>query len=602
MKINHLLDRALRRYEGANIVIRMKAKLLLLALLSLLVIVPLVPVYTVYSMVRDPFSGYKINTLLVATQVLAVLFLVIVLILLLRGRFSLSAHLLLILSFLASWAIMFQDRSGAIMRLDSIVFIIGILTLTPLAVTRKKWAILAYGAINLALFVVFSLYSKSRLNLPVSEFVDYLADSAIAVIFVTITAYAVFVINQRAFERMENELAERRRQESEKARLQEHLAHAQKMESVGRLAGGVAHDFNNLLTTIMGNTSLLMMRLGADSPAGARLANVMKAADSASTLTKQLLAFSHKQVIEPKPIDLNRHIEHIAHMLARGIGENIKPVLALGPGIGPIVADPGQVEQIVINLVVNAGDAMPEGGTVTIETRTARIDTPPPGANPILKPGDYVVLSVTDTGTGMSAAVIPHIFDPFFTTKPAGKGTGLGLASVYGAVSQNGGSIEVRSAPGRGTTMTVYFPAAAGATPDPGAAPGSEALPRGSESILLVEDDPGVLDFIAQVLAGLGYKVSSARDGAGALAIAGSPGTKIDLLLADVILLDMTGPDVAARGRKKLAGARVLYMSGHAENVIVHRGIVDKGVNFIAKPFTAREIAKKVRAVLDAPE
>jgi signal transduction histidine kinase/CheY-like chemotaxis protein len=594
-----LLNRALRRYEGANIVIRLKARLFLLTFLAVLVISPIVTMYTIYSMRHDPVLGYKVNYALIASLVITLLFLVLVLVLLLKGRFSLSAHLLLIMTFASTWLVMFLDRSGAIVRLDSIVFIIGILTIIPLAVARHKSAILLYGAVNFAIFVVFAFYAKNQLPMPNYEFVDYLADSGLALLFVTFTAYSVFFINQRALDSMEDELAERRRQESAKLRLQEHLTHAQKMESVGRLAGGVAHDFNNLLTTIMGNTSLVMMKMDADSPANARLRDILKAAESASTLTKQLLAFSRKQVIEPRLIDLNRHIERSARMLARLINENIKTVLELGHGIGPILADPLQVEQIVINLVVNAGDAMPEGGTITIATRAAHIETPPPGTDPLMKPGDYAALSITDTGTGMAAEIIPHIFDPFFTTKPAGKGTGLGLASVYGAVSQNNGSIEVRSAPGRGSTMTAYFPIAADSTPALWPAPEAETLPQGSESILLAEDDPGVRTFVAMVLTSLGYRVYSAGDGDTTLAMAVPPGTKMDLLLADVILPDMTGPALAALAQKKFVVRKVLYMSGHAESVIVHRGIVDKGVNFIAKPFTALQIAKKVREVID---
>lgn len=735
--IQELLNRAMRNYEGANIVIRMKAKLFLLICLSILLFIPAVIGYSVYSQVSNPARGFQINYHVVIPEAASILLFALVFVLLVKGRFSLSSHLFLSLSLLTTWTIMFLDSGSAITRLDTIVFVIAIISLTPLAVVRRTSAILLYGTLNIAGLFLFVWYAKFQLEIPHHSYIDYSADSTVAMLIVTLTSYSVFIINRRALQQMESDLkvrehaerallesqqrladiinflpdatfavdlgrrviiwnrgmetmtgipaseilgksgyaipfygrerpvladyvldrseetrrlyseirqagdtvtsemfvpeigsdgaylwstakplygpegditgaietirdiTERHRQESEKARLEEHLLHAQKMESVGRLAGGVAHDFNNLLTTIMGNTSLVMMELGAESPAGARLRDVMKAAESASVLTKQLLAFSRKQVIVPQPLDLNGQIERTAQMLARLIGEDIKPVMHLGTGVGPIMADPGQVEQIMINLVVNSRDAMPNGGTIIIETRPVLIDIPPKSATPIMKPGDYVALSVTDTGTGMPEEVLRHIFDPFFTTKPVGKGTGLGLASVYGAVRQNGGSIEVKSAPGQGTAMTIYFPAAGNVMPGGAPAAEAEALPRGVESVLLVEDDEKVCDFVAEILGSLGYRVSTAHNGTGALDIAGEPGVKIDLLLTDVILPDMTGPILAGQALKKHAGTRVLYMSGHAENVIVHHGIVDGGINFIAKPFAARDLAKKVREVLD---
>ncbi|MBP7582577.1 MAG: response regulator [Spirochaetes bacterium] len=736
--IKKLIRRAMRNYEDTNLVVRMKAKLFMLCCLMVLIVLPVIIAYSAYNEVRNPAYDYSINRIVIAAEAVTMALSLLVFILLVKGRFSLSAHLLIALLFVATWTVMMMDTTGSpLIRLDSVVFILGILTLTPLAVIRRKGAILAYGAANIAAFIAFAAYAKNQLNLGTLDFIDYLADTTIVMSFITLTSFSVFVINRRALDQMERDLAdreraeralvesqrrladiinflpdatfavdldrrvtiwngameeltgipapgiigtraysvpfygherpalldyvldhsdetrklypeireegdtatceifvpelgtdgaylwstakplygpageitgaiesirditERRKEESEKARLEEHLLHAQKMESVGRLAGGVAHDFNNLLTTIMGNTSLVMMDLGPGNPAAAQLKDVMKAAESASTLTKQLLAFSRKQVISPRPIDLNAQITRTAQLLERVIGEDIRPVMLLDPGLGPIMADPGQVEQILINLAVNARDAMPGGGTITIETRPARIDIPPRDANPIMKPGDYAALTITDTGTGMTDDVIRHIFDPFFTTKPVGKGTGLGLASVYGAVRQNGGAIQVKSAPGRGTAMTVYFPAA-DAHPWTGEpAPDDGALPRGTEAVLVVEDDAKVRDFIVKVLSDLGYRVQAAHNGTSALETAGGPGAGFAILLIDVILPDMTGPVLAAQIVKGAGGPRVLFMSGHAESVIVHHGIVDGGINFIPKPFTARDLARRVRGVLD---
>jgi signal transduction histidine kinase len=367
---------------------------------------------------------------------------------------------------------MFVDRSGVLSSMDTIVFVAGMIALTPLALTRRKWTILVYGTGNLALLVAFALVARSRFGLSKYACIEYLADNSVALVFITLVALSVFVINQRALKQIENELAERRRQEAEKERLQTQLIHAQKMESIGRLAGGVAHDFNNLLTTIMGNTSMVIAKLGVESPAASRLKDIMRAAESAATLTRQLLAFSRRQVTEPRPIDLNSHIEGIAPLLSRLIGENMRLELKLGPGAASIMADPAQVEQIVINLAANARDAMPAGGSIVIETRKQRIDSPPPAANPIMKPGDHVVLSVSDNGTGIPANDIQHIFDPFFTTKPVGKGTGMGLAMVYGTVTNHHGLVRVESAEGKGTSFYVFLPKA---TDEPAAPPEEKA-------------------------------------------------------------------------------------------------------------------------------
>ena len=596
-----LLKRMTRSYEGTDPVIRMKAKLFILLALLMLAIVPVVIFYSAYGQLHNQALGNRLNWLVLAPEALSMVFLVLAIFLLLRGRFSLGAHFLLIASFMVIWAIMFLDRSGTLSAMDTIVFVLGILSLTPLAVSRRKALILLYGGANLALLAFFSLCARGRFGLTPYAHIEYLADTAIAIVFITLTAYSVFVINQRAQELMANELAERRRQEYEKERLQAQLLHAQKMESVGRLAGGVAHDFNNLLTSVMGNTSLAITKLGADSPALPRLKDIMRAAESAAALTRQLLVFSRRQVTEPRPLDLNGHIESIAPLLEKMTGATVFPVLQLGVGVAPILADPGQVEQIVINLVVNARDAMPDGGRVVIATRRERFLEPPPGATPIMKPGDYVVLTVSDGGAGIRADDILRIFDPFFTTKPVGKGSGLGLALVYGAVQQNGGSIAVSSLPGKGTTMTVYFPVAGNIIRPRSPDLQPPELPRGGEAILLVDDDAAVLDFVRLILSSLGYRVTAVADGAAALAGIAAPGREVDLLLTDFILPDMTGTTLAAQVLVSHAGLKVLYMSGHAESMVMAEGAADSGVHFIAKPFTAQELASKIREILDAP-
>ena len=594
-----LLGHAMRRYEDADPVMRMKANFFFLFYLLILAVIPIAIAYSAWSQLHNPALGNRLNLTVLIPEALVLLPLAAILILLLKGRLSLSAHLLLVLLFLAIWTIMLLDRSGELSRLDTVAYVLGALTLTPLAVIRRKRAILLYGAANLLALFLFLLHARGQQNMSFHRTMEYFADNAVAIVFITLAAFAVFLINQRALEKMESELAERRRQERENERLQAQLLHAHKMESVGRLAGGVAHDFNNLLTTVMGNAGLALAKLEPGSETSARLKDIMRAADSAAALTRQLLTFSRRQVIEPRPLDLNRHIEKSARLLERLLGEGVQLVLRLAPGVGPIMADPSQIEQILINLTVNSRDAMPNGGTITIETRKQPIADPPPAASPVLKPGDYVILSITDTGTGIPEADLNRVFDPFFTTKPVGQGTGLGLASVYGAVQQNGGSIEVRSASGRGTVMTVYFPAT-GLGPRAAAAQEKPVdLPGGDETILLVEDDAMVLEYIQMILASLGYRIRAAADGTAALNLATIPGAGIDLLLTDVILPDMTGMTLAAQARRSVPNLKVLTMSGHAENLAAYEDGGISASHFIAKPFTTQELAEKVRQVLD---
>jgi len=371
------------------------------------------------------------------------------------------------------------------------------------------------------------------------------------------------------------------------------------MESIGRLAGGVAHDFNNLLTAIMGNTELALMTMDASHPLHHKLSVVMKAAQSAGELTRQLLAFSRKQLIEPKAINLNELIEHMHKMLMRLIGEDVHLQHVARPDLGLIKADRGQIEQIIINLAVNARDAMPQGGKLTIETNTKTLDEAYARQHHYITPGEYVVLAVSDTGSGMSAEVKKHLFEPFFTTKPLGTGTGLGLAMVYGAVKQNGGSIEVYSEPGHGTTVKMYFPRMEGmsvAEPEPMEA---KELQSGTETILLVEDDPRVREFTVGTLKQLGYTVLPYENGEEALAAVKHYPQAIHLLLTDVILPGMNGRVLAEAVLRMRPEVKVLFASGYTDNIIIRHGVLEKGIHFIGKPFSVHALARKVRELLD---
>jgi two-component system cell cycle sensor histidine kinase/response regulator CckA len=392
--------------------------------------------------------------------------------------------------------------------------------------------------------------------------------------------------------------AERKRGEAERARLEESLAQAQKLESIGRLAGGVAHDFNNLLTVIGGNVSLALSDLGPDHPVRDYLVEGIRAVESAANLTRQLLTFSRKQVIDPRVINVNGVVSELEKMLRRLIGEDIDLQAMLDEGLGRTRVDVGQFEQILVNLAINARDAMPQGGKLTIETANVTIDEGYCRTHADAKPGRYVMLAVSDNGTGMDASVKEHVFEPFFTTKERGKGTGLGLAMVYGAVAQHGGHVEVYSEPGRGTTFKVYLPRVDDAVQSPVPA-GKEIARRGSETIWLVEDADPLRTLATRLLGRQGYRVQAFRDGGEALAALATFADPIHLLLTDVVMPGMNGQTLAEQMWVVRPELKVLFTSGYTENVVVHHGVLKKGIHFLPKPYTPDVLADRVRRVLD---
>lgn len=378
------------------------------------------------------------------------------------------------------------------------------------------------------------------------------------------------------------------------------LQQAQKMEAVGRLAGGIAHDFNNLLTAIKGRTELLL----GEGDAGARiegdLAEIRAAAIRAATLTRQLLAFSRRQVLEPKVLDLNRIVREIESMLRRLIGEDVILITRLAEELGPVLADPGHVEQVLMNLLVNARDAMPEGGTVTIETANVELDRRAARLEGLSDGGSYVLLQVSDTGCGIPAELHERIFEPFFTTKEQGKGTGLGLSMIWGIVKQSGGHITVRSVVGEGTTFRILLPRSTAAVPALAPVERGPSPAAGSETILLVEDEAAVRSLVRKVLERRGYTVLEATNGAEAIQLAESHPGRIDLILTDVVMPDIGGPALVETLAPRLAEPRVLFMSGYTDQEIIRRGVDEFHAGFIAKPFAPDDLAAKVREVLDA--
>ena len=386
---------------------------------------------------------------------------------------------------------------------------------------------------------------------------------------------------------------------TERRNLEGQLRQAMKMEAVGRLAGGVAHDFNNLLTAIMGNVSLAIMKLPPSDPVEALLDEVKKAAERAARLTQQLLAFSRKQIIEPKILNINAMIADLNKMLARLIGEHIEMKTLPGKDLGMVKFDAGQFEQVMVNLAVNARDAMPDGGKLIIETANVDLDDDYCATHRYVSPGRFVLLAVSDTGHGMNDEVKRQIFEPFFTTKSKGSGTGLGLSTIYGAVKQSGGSIEVYSEEGKGTTFKIFLPRVEGDAGRTGSDDGPQELMEGSETVLLVEDEDIVRRLCVKLLERLGYTVLKASGGDEAIGIAkGHPG-RIDLLMTDVVMPGMNGRELAERLVEFHPETKVLFASGYTDDAIVHHGVLNEGVAFIGKPYTLSALAKKVRDVLD---
>ena len=387
---------------------------------------------------------------------------------------------------------------------------------------------------------------------------------------------------------------------TDQRRLEERLVQAQKMEAVGRLAGGVAHDFNNLLTIINGFSEILLAKLPEDDARREPASAIRDAGERAAGLTQQLLAFSRKAIIEPKVIDLNEVVGSISKMLSRLIGEGIMLTTRLYPQLYRVKVDRGQMEQALVNLALNGRDAMPDGGRLTIQTMNTSLQAEDAASRPERRPGNYVELSVSDTGAGMSDEVKARVFEPFFTTKGLGKGTGLGLATVHGIVEQSGGYVVIDSAPGRGTTFRIFLPATT-EVPAPAVAPPARPLARRQETILLAEDEDGVRDLARRALEMHGFSVLEARTGAEALRVARAHPGPLDLLVTDVVMPDTGGRALADSVRAVRPAIKVLYMSGYTDDEVVRHGVEAATDTFLQKPFTLGSLARKVEEVLDGP-
>ena len=386
---------------------------------------------------------------------------------------------------------------------------------------------------------------------------------------------------------------------TERRRLEDQLRQSQKMESIGQLAGGIAHDFNNLLTAIMGNVDLGKIMADPSSPVLAYLDNIMRAAESAGMLTRQLLAFSRKEVIAPRVLDLNQVLKGMKEMLSRLLGEDVVLKTKHAQKLWPALIDPGQLDQIILNLAVNARDAMPDGGTLSLETANVVLDENYKARHIDSSPGEYVMLSVSDTGTGMTPDVMTHLFEPFYTTKEMGRGTGLGLATVFGAVKQNKGLIDVYSEPGVGSTFKIFLPHVSGSGKIVSHVNSSHEVQRGTETIILAEDDAGIRAIAEESLSRLGYRILACADGNSALDASIAAGN-IDLLVTDLIMPGMNGRELAKRMIRRHSNLKVLYTSGYTADIIGRHGMLEPGVDFLPKPYVTTELARRVRECLDS--
>ena len=412
----------------------------------------------------------------------------------------------------------------------------------------------------------------------------------------------LFQAAQRANQTLEQRVAERTRELEE---ANDALRQAQKMEAVGQLTGGIAHDFNNLLTVVTGNIDMANRSLAASGSSDARarraLDNAQKGAERAAALTQRLLAFSRRQPLAPKPIDIDRLVLGISDMLNRALGEIVELEIVTSPGLWRVEADPNQLESALLNLAVNARDAMPGGGKLTIETTNVRLEDSYAANHAEVSPGQYIAISVTDTGTGMSKETISRVFEPFYTTKEVGKGSGLGLSMVYGFVKQSGGHVTIYSEEGHGTTVKIYLPRLLGEQVVEDEAHLTQGLERSrrQETILVVEDDDDVRAYTVDCLRELGYRVLEAHDGASGLRLIERQADPIDLLFTDVVMPNITGRELADKARALQPGLKVLYTSGYTRDAIIHGGRLDPGVDMIAKPFTYQALGQQIRDVLD---
>ncbi|PKL15701.1 MAG: hybrid sensor histidine kinase/response regulator [Spirochaetae bacterium HGW-Spirochaetae-5] len=533
-------------------------------------------------------------------EIAAFILFFIILIILVKGHFSLAGNLLLICCQSAIWGVMFLSDTDLLTRTDTIILIAATLSMMPIIVVTAKILFAVYSMINIAVLFLFAFYFQSSMNISEVSIRDFLSDSTVAFIFIGIISYTAYSINSKALERAENEIAERKKAEKQRNRLQMQLLQSQKLESVGLLAGGVAHDFNNMLAAVQGFAELAADEPDLKNTVKSEIDEIIKASKKARDLTRQLLAFARIQPLDMKVINLNQIISDFTGMLSRTIRGNITIQNNLCDNPGVIEGDPIQIEQVILNLVLNAQDSMPRGGTITIETSRTVVEEDFVKKYENISAGEYIILSVSDSGSGIEPGIIDKIFDPFFTTKEFGKGTGLGLSTAYGIVKQHCGMIHVYSEKNKGTIFRIYLPLKNRMPEDNTPLPIIPDIPNGTETILAVEDNPEVSTLLKTILNRNGYTSFIAGDAETALSISASYEGVINLLITDVIIPDMNGMQLYKKISETRPEIKSIFISGYTSNVIAHNGRLDEGINFIQKPFSISDFSKKVRDVLDS--
>jgi len=549
---------------------------------------------------HNPVYKYQIQTVIIGLEVTVFILTFFILIILIRGYFSLAGNLLLIICQSAIWIIIFVVKSELPARIDTIVLAAATLTMMPIIITGKKKLFLIYSLINIGLLFIFVSMFKNELNLSETSVRDYLSDNLIAFTFIGIISYTIYITNSKALDKAEDEIAEREKAEELKNRLQAQLLQSQKLESVGLLAGGIAHDFNNMLAAVQGFAELASDNVEAESPAKGEIVEIIRASEKARDLTQQLLAFARIQPLDLKDINLNDIVRDFTGMLSRTLRGNITIQNTLCDNPGSIEGDPIQIEQIILNLALNSQDAMPQGGIITIETSRVMIEEDFAKGYENITPGPYILLSISDSGSGIDPAIVDRIFDPFFTTKDLGKGTGLGLSTVYGIVKQHRGMIHVYSEKVNGTVFKIYLPVNDRKIEHKTRPDIKLNHSKGDETILAVEDNPDVRNLLETILKKNGYTTFIAENPEAALNIASFYDGVIHLLITDVILPGMNGMELYKKISETRPGISAIYISGYTASVIAHNGTLDEKINFIQKPFSISDFTKKVREVLDS--
>lgn len=598
--INSLTDRLLSRYDSSSYKDRNRAQFILYLIFTLMILAPSISVFFIYIHIDDPFYTFQILLGIVGPVMLAFVFTLGITKMLIRGYVSLAGNMLLVIWQAALWAVSFLAKEDPIIRIDSIVMIIATMTMMPIIIVYKKMLFVFYTAVNIIILYIFMFGYKSELNLPPAVFTDYLSVFTISFVFSGIVSYKVFSINSKSLEKAESEIAERQKTEEQRNRLQMQLLQSQKLESVGLLAGGVAHDFNNMLAAVQGYAELALENYGADYSTADEIAEIIKVSKKARDLTQQLLAFARVQPLDIKNLNLNDVVSDFTGMLARIIRSNIIISKNLCDNPGSFEGDPVQIEQVILNLVMNAQDAMPEGGEIAIETMRVDLTEESVKEYGNMTPGAYIQLSVRDTGTGIDPIFINDIFNPFYTTKKFGKGTGLGLSTVYGIVIQHKGYITVKSEPGKGTAFSIYFPVKDETFIYHSSAASDINEFKGTETILVVEDTAEVRNLIEKILKKKGYTTLIADNPASALSIASSYPGIIHMIITDVMMPDLDGMQLYNKISEIRPGICIVYMSGYASDIISGNDHQAEGFNFLQKPFSILDLTRKIREILDA--